>query len=55
VHLILHENFYEPRASQMVASRTNAKLVVLPTSVAGEHGTGSYVALIDHIVAALTH
>ena len=54
VKLVLHENFYERRASEMVASRANARLLVLPTSVGGERGAGSYVALIDHLVAALT-
>ncbi len=54
VNLVLHENFYEPRASRMVAARADATLVILPTSVGGVRGTGSYIALIDHLVSALT-
>ena len=55
VRFILHEAYYEQRASRMIASRTHAKLAVLPTSVGGERGTGSYIALIDRLVAVLTH
>jgi len=50
VPVILHERYYDRTTSDMVARRTSARLLVLPTSVGGTDGTGSYERLIDHIV-----
>lgn len=50
VRVIFHESFYDRSTSQMVASRTGARLLVLPTSVGGASGVSSYEQLIDYIV-----
>jgi zinc/manganese transport system substrate-binding protein len=50
VPIIFHEAFYDRSTSQMVASRSGAQLLVLPTSVGGANGTDSYERLIDYIV-----
>lgn len=50
-HVILHENFYDPATSQVVAQRAGARVLVLPVSIGGERGTSSYESLLDKIVS----
>jgi len=50
VGVILHERYHDVGASKLVASRSGATVLQLPTSVGGGSGTGSYVKLLDHLV-----
>lgn len=50
VHVILHERYFNRQTSELVAGRTGAHLVVLPTSVGGVNAATSYEALMDHLV-----
>jgi ABC-type Zn uptake system ZnuABC Zn-binding protein ZnuA len=54
VRAVLHEPFEPIEPSRLVASRADARLVVLAPSVGSLPGTDDYVALIEHDVAALT-
>ena len=48
--VVFHESFYDHATSDMVGSRAKAQVLVLPTSVGGASGTGSYEQLIDYII-----
>jgi ABC-type Zn uptake system ZnuABC Zn-binding protein ZnuA len=50
VPLVLVETFYPRKDPTMVAEKTGAKLLVLPTSVGGRAGIRSYIGLFDVIV-----
>lgn len=50
VRVIFHEGYYDRATSDLVASRTGAKVLLLPTSVGGAPGASNYDQLIDHIV-----
>ena len=50
VKVIFHESFYDRSASKLVADRTGAQVLVLPTSIEGVPGVWSYEQLMDHIV-----
>lgn len=50
VPVIFHESFYDRATSDMVATRTGARVLVLPISVGGAPGIGSYEELIDHLI-----
>jgi zinc/manganese transport system substrate-binding protein len=52
VRVIFHESYYDKSVSDLVAARTSAKLLVLPTSVAGTAAASSYELLIDELVKA---
>lgn len=53
IRVILMENFYDKRAPELIASKTGAKLVMVPSSVGGEDSIQTYIQLIDAIVSAL--
>lgn len=53
VTLLLHEALFERGASDIVASRSDARVLVLPTSVGGDAAATSYERLIDSIVRAV--
>lgn len=53
VGVIVMSNFFEPAPAERIASRTGAKLVVLPASVGGEDGTEDPFAFFDHLVGEL--
>jgi zinc/manganese transport system substrate-binding protein len=50
VPVIFHESFYDHSTSDMVGSRTGARVLILPTSVGGAKGITTYEQLIDYIV-----
>lgn len=53
--IILHENIYPVKSSQMLAREIGARVAVLPISTGGMNGAvTSYAGLFDYIVAALT-
>ncbi len=53
--IILHENIYPVKTSQMVAKETGAKVVVLPIATGGMKGAvKSYIGLFDYIVLKIT-
>ncbi len=51
VPVIFHESFYNRSTSDMVAGRSGAHVLALPTSVGGAAGIGSYEQLIDYLVS----
>jgi zinc/manganese transport system substrate-binding protein len=51
VRVIFHETYYDRATSDLVATRTGAKVLVLPTSVGGAAGASNYDRLIDLIVS----
>lgn len=46
--VIIMEPFYDRKTAEFVAARTNARVLVLPSSVGGVRGVDDYVTLIDH-------
>lgn len=50
VKIILNDVFYSTSAADYVASKTGAKVVVVPIDVGGVDGTDTYVKLIDTIL-----
>jgi zinc/manganese transport system substrate-binding protein len=52
VGVIFHENYYDRSVSDLVAARTGARLLVLPTSVDGTPAATSYELLLDQLVKA---
>ena len=53
VKAIIVDPFYDLKVPRMLAERTGAKLLVLPSSVGGVKGVDDYVGLIDYNVKAL--
>lgn len=51
VPVIFHESFYDSSTSNMVAAKTGARVLILPTSVGGAKSAASYEALIDTLVS----
>ena len=51
--IILMEPFYNRADADAVAEKTGAKVVVAATSVNGQEGADSYIAMIDNIVTRL--
>jgi len=45
--------YYPDKAAKIIAARTGARFVVIPSSVGGVKGADDYIALFDHIVDAL--
>lgn len=54
VDVIFHETYYDHSTSDMVAGRTGAQVLLLPTSVGGAPGINTYEQLIDHIIGRFT-
>lgn len=54
VKVLLSANHFERRKPQLIADRTGIRPVVVPLSVAGEEGVGSYSQLIDLWIARLS-
>lgn len=54
VSVIFHESFYNRAMSDLVARKSNSRVLVLPTSVDGVEGTSSYEELIDYIIGQAT-
>ena len=53
VKAIIVDPFYDLKVPRMLAERTGAKLLVLPSSVGGVKGVDNYVGLIDYNVKTL--
>jgi ABC-type Zn uptake system ZnuABC Zn-binding protein ZnuA len=51
--VIVMEPWYDRKTAQLVASKTGARLVVLPPSVGGEKGLDDYVATLRHAISTL--
>jgi ABC-type Zn uptake system ZnuABC Zn-binding protein ZnuA len=51
--VIVTRPFVEHRSTDLIAARTGATILTLPLEAGGAEGTDSYLALIDHVVAAL--
>jgi zinc/manganese transport system substrate-binding protein len=51
VAVIFHESFYNRATSDMVAGRSGARVLALPTSVGGAPGINTYEQLIDYLVS----
>lgn len=52
VRVIFHELYYDEAVSKLVASRAQARVLVLATSVGGASGVDNYERLIDQLVNA---
>jgi ABC-type Zn uptake system ZnuABC Zn-binding protein ZnuA len=50
VSVIFHEAFYDHSTSDMVAAKTGAQVLILPTSVGGAKGVDTYEQLMDFLV-----
>jgi len=50
VSVIFHESFYDHSTSDMVAGKTGARVLILPTSVGGAKGVTTYEQLIDTLI-----
>ena len=50
VRVILQEPFYTLKAAEFVASRTGAKVVVVPTMTGGAAEAGSYLEMLDNVI-----
>jgi zinc/manganese transport system substrate-binding protein len=53
VKAVIVDPFYDIKVPRMLAERTGAKLLVLPSSVGGVKGVDTYIGLIDYNVKAL--
>jgi zinc/manganese transport system substrate-binding protein len=53
VKIMLIENFYDRRMPDLIASKTNAKVVRVPNSVGGEESVKTYFDLFDRIVGSI--
>ena len=51
--LIVMEPFYDKKTADFVASKTGARVLVLPPSVGGEKGLDDYVTLMKHDIEQL--
>ncbi|OGQ12578.1 MAG: hypothetical protein A2138_10965 [Deltaproteobacteria bacterium RBG_16_71_12] len=54
IRIILMENFYDRRSPDQIAAHTNAKVVFVPSMVAGDQRVQSYFDLFDVIVGGIT-
>jgi zinc/manganese transport system substrate-binding protein len=54
IPLILVDNFYDPGLPRSIASKTGAKVVLLPNQVEGEPGIQNYFQLMDYIIREIT-
>ena len=50
VRVILQEPFYTQKAADFVASRTGAKVVVVPTMTGGSSAASNYLDMLDNVV-----
>jgi zinc/manganese transport system substrate-binding protein len=51
--VIVMEPFYQRKTADFVASKTGAKVLILPPSVGGIRGVDDYVALMRHNLTTL--
>ncbi|HKU37157.1 MAG TPA: metal ABC transporter substrate-binding protein [Polyangiales bacterium] len=54
VPVVFHESYYDHATSDMVGQKTGAQVLILPTSIGGASGTGSYEQLIDYLIERFT-
>ena len=52
--LILVDNFYDPALPRKIGQETGAQVLVLPSQVGGEPGTGNYFQFIDFLLDRVT-
>ena len=55
VHTILQDPYHEKKTSRFIASKTGAKVVILPHDVGAVSGTGSLESFYNTIAARLCH
>jgi ABC-type Zn uptake system ZnuABC Zn-binding protein ZnuA len=53
VKLLLMESFYPRNTAELVADKSGARVVVLPSDVGADKNAGDYFALVDQVVAKL--
>jgi zinc/manganese transport system substrate-binding protein len=51
--VIMMEPFYDQKTADFVASRTGAKVLILPPSVGGVKGVGDYISVMDYDIKQL--
>lgn len=54
VRVIIIEPYYNLRVAEVVAKRSGAKVLVLPSSVGGVNGVDTYLVLFDYIIHKLS-
>jgi zinc/manganese transport system substrate-binding protein len=52
---IIMEPFYDPKVAEFVASRTGAKVLVIPPSVGGAKGLDDYAAVLANAISRLAN
>jgi ABC-type Zn uptake system ZnuABC Zn-binding protein ZnuA len=53
VKLLMMESFYPRNTAELVADKSGARVVVLPSDVGADKNAGDYFALVDQVVAKL--
>jgi zinc/manganese transport system substrate-binding protein len=53
VRVLLHEQYFDRKTSDIIASKVPATVLVLPTSVGGVPAATDYESLIDHLVRSV--
>jgi zinc/manganese transport system substrate-binding protein len=51
IRVVFHEQYHDRKTSDLIASKTSAKVLVLPTSVGGVPEASNYERLIDYLVS----
>ncbi|MDD4017650.1 MAG: metal ABC transporter substrate-binding protein [Kiritimatiellae bacterium] len=52
--VILQEPFYNTKAAEFVASKTGARVLVVPTMTGGSPGASNYLGMLDNVIAKLS-
>ncbi|MFC1620045.1 metal ABC transporter substrate-binding protein [Candidatus Neomarinimicrobiota bacterium] len=53
VKVIMIEPYYNLRVAETIADRTGARILILPSSIGGVEGIGSYLELFDYLIGQL--
>jgi zinc/manganese transport system substrate-binding protein len=51
--VIVMEPFYDKKTADFVASKTGAKVLILPPSVGGVKGVGDYISVMNYDIKQL--
>jgi ABC-type Zn uptake system ZnuABC Zn-binding protein ZnuA len=53
VKILMMESFYPRNTAELVAQKSGARVVVLPSDVGADKNAGDYFALVDQVVGKL--
>jgi ABC-type Zn uptake system ZnuABC Zn-binding protein ZnuA len=54
IHLILQANYYQDKFSKLLADKSGARVLTLPTGVGGVSEAGDTIKLFDYLVSQIT-